>query len=82
MVNMNAKMMFIRAGSHRCRDKIRRALGRKPQSWYSFYENQAIEIREDEWPLVKDITGVTRARIAQPDKLHPCWPVDVKFDGK
>lgn len=68
--------MFIRAGSHRCRDAIEWELGRKPQSWYSFYEERAIEIRPDEWDKVKDITGVTRARIKHPDKMHPCWQMD------
>jgi hypothetical protein len=65
--------LFIRAGSHRARHKIDCALGREARHWYSFHERHAIEIRPDEWDKVKHIRGVTKARIAKPQDLHPCW---------
>lgn len=69
--------LFIRAGSHRASHKVDCALGRHPQQWHSCYERHAIEIRPDEWDKVKSITGVTKARIAKPESLHPCWKTDI-----
>lgn len=67
-------MIFIRTNSHRARDRVQSALGRKPQSFFSFYDNGSYQqIEPTEYDRIKHIPGVTRARLKRPDKIMECW---------
>lgn len=56
--------VLVRIRSHRARHALERALGRLPQGYYTYTQpGEWREIAVDEWPKVKGLTGVTRARV-------------------
>ena len=60
----NTSTMFVRIKSHRARSKVMRALGREPKGYYSWtFLGEFREIQEKEYDRVKNIKGVTRARV-------------------
>jgi hypothetical protein len=63
--------MLVRVNSHRARSKLEAAIGRAPQGYFMWdAPGEWREITDDEYALVRDITGVTRARIPDPSKLR------------
>jgi hypothetical protein len=70
--------LYIRVGSHRAGDRVRRAVGRKLREFWSFDGPHIQLIRPDEWEKVKTIPGVTRARIKKPESYGECWYLDEK----
>lgn len=68
--------MFVRLGSHRCRQKVDKILGSR-QNYYSMHRETGhggcIDVTTDEWEKIKGVTGVSRLRPPF-DDLHPCIP--------
>ena len=59
-----AMPVYVKAASHRAREKLQSALGYKPQSYYTLKQGaQWYRIRQNELSKVLDITGVTKSRI-------------------
>lgn len=65
--------LYIRIGSHRARDRVTLAVGRKLREFWSFDGPHISLIQPDEWEKVKGIPGVTRARIKKPESYRECW---------
>ena len=71
--------MLIRIKSHRCRQKLESCLGYLPQGYFSFYiRGEFREISEAEYLQVKDIKGLTKARV-ETTTFHKCldWSYSV-----
>ena len=65
--------MYVRIRSHRAREKLKAALGRMPEAFYSLWFNgEFLLVTDAEYAKVKGIKGITRARIDE-TKLHKCW---------
>ena len=59
--------------SHRRREKIERALGYKPQSYYNLdTHSQFYWLTPDDFARIKPL-GATRSRLTD---VHRCWPSD------
>lgn len=67
--------MFIKLGSHRCREKVVRILGKR-QDHYSFFRETGaggcIDITQEEYEQIKDIKGVSKLR-GPYDTIRECW---------
>lgn len=69
---INDGYILIRVTSHRCRDRLERALGYRPDSYFSFYQDgefRAVPVADADKAL--SVKGVTRARKVK--NLHKCW---------
>ena len=68
---------FIRTTSHRSRDKMHRAIG-QPRSCYltspgQWPESGFYEVDTSKLETVLAITGITKARIQDPERYETCW---------
>ena len=81
MIRVNLAPVFVRTGSHRCRDRVARALGysdrfdsTKPKLKY-FYTWDAggciIAVTPRQYERIKDIPGVTR--YSGRERPKECW---------
>jgi len=64
--------VIIRVKSHRARDRMKAALGRLPQGYYSFdFGGEFREVTPAEMEKLQGIRGITRARVDRA-KLRAC----------
>lgn len=67
------EMVILRTTSHRSRDRLQQALGRKPQYLFSFRLGSGYaEITKEEAEKILPIKGITKARVKRED-LSKCW---------
>lgn len=65
--------IVIKVNSHRAGDKLERALGHKPQYYYTWEHGGCfVLLSKDEADQVLPITGITRSRVKR-DALGKCW---------
>lgn len=72
---MNTEMVFVRTESHRAREKLKRLLGYKPQSYYSqkwYLTGSWEEIPKDKLTEAIKIKGVREVKQRRTD-LRKCW---------
>jgi hypothetical protein len=69
--------MFVRVGSHRARDKMISALGRKPQEYhYPITDRRSTElvrVRRTELGKLRGITGISHAKRVRIRNVRKSW---------
>lgn len=75
---LDKSKVLVRVGSHRAGHKLERFLGYHPQYWYNLWVSyQCAEVPASKIGEVAEITGITKARIKEPAKWHPCWSTGI-----
>ncbi len=73
----NVGVRTVRCASHRARERLFSALGRKPQNWVSLSEPQCYGVYEvaddDEMRKAVAVKGITKHRPKNPDSWM--WPI-------
>ena len=68
---MEPKLVFLRTTSHLSRERLERALGRKPEYWWTLrHDGSFAALTEAEAVAVLPLKGVTRTRIVPTGR---CW---------
>jgi hypothetical protein len=65
--------VLLRTRSHRARNKLASAIGRRPQYLYTLKDGGVFaEVTDEEYLRVRGIRGITAARVLR-ENVYTCW---------